>query len=399
MANWGNNPTLSQSYDTPTATTPTSGSRPAGWQQRRNRQLQAQYHSTADQRTEAAAGAAAPPPAARPTAAATQPATSASGVTPTGSPSPSTVAAAATAPGSPGPGWTQGADGGWLPPGHPAAGTVGAPPPTGAEPNPALYSPYGAYPGRPPGTVADTNPYTTETPYAAHPDLSGPEAAMLNSLQAALEGAPINKNVLRERNKESWLAQQDQQLQALAQNQASRGVSMGSDTQERAIREATTSGLLGANRETDFAADEADQNRRLTAAAAVNAALSDIQDRSSGRFRDDLSSATFGREGEVLENDRLRGDSTDLLNAYTTDLGAFFQNRSDMLAQLLGTEGLALDRERLGETRRQFNASYLLDLANFLEGNRRFGSSMNYNYAGLNAGLYNNYVARILEGL
>jgi hypothetical protein len=420
MAIWGNSgsdSTQQQSYTTPPGTTPTSGQTAgggSGWGSeatfRRNtrRQQQRRYSGQTGMRPDGEQPATAGGPSVKgPAAVTTQPATSVSGVNPDGTPSQTQQVAASGGgaggastgsaplpPGSPGAGWFQGADGGWLPPDRAPAGgagvTAGG---TSNRPDPAAYSPYGAYPGRDAST--EYNPEFLDGPIAEYdaPDNLGAEAGMWDALQSALSTAPINRNAMKERSKEQLIAARQQNLDSIGQDLASRGVTQSGDVRERATREAMDQALLEEYRGVDQYADEADLNRKLSVTNAIESALGGSVDRAGSNLSNTLASYGYNREGDVYDNTLREGVANNRIANYGLDTGAFFQNKELDLSKWMAENGFNIDWAKLKEGGEQFDASYLLDVANFLERNKQWQGGMDFNYAGLNSGLAKTYVA------
>lgn len=117
--------------------------------------------------------------------------------------------------------------------------------------------------------------------------------ALINQiLQNPLSMSDANVNALKEKQKESALAMQQQALQQAGQNAASRGLSLGSgqlETQQRRAADATQANLLGSYRDIDLAKMQQDQADRLNAANAGNSFLTSQLQRATGAYGAQLS--------------------------------------------------------------------------------------------------------------
>jgi len=216
---------------------------------------------------------------------------------------------------------------------------------------------------------------------------------MWDALQGALSAAPINRNAMKERAKEQLIAARQQNLEGLGQDMASRGVTQGGDVRERATREAMDKALLEEYRGVDQYADEADLQRQLSVTNAIESALGGSVDRAGSNLSKTLASYGYNREGDVYDNTLREGIANNRIANYGLDTGAFFQNKELDLSKWMAENGFNIDWAKLKEGGEQFDASYLLDVANFLERNKQWQGGMDFNYAGLNSGLAKTYVA------
>jgi hypothetical protein len=206
----------------------------------------------------------------------------------------------------------------WVPKNHPLAqqGAAGQPAaPTGAQPNPALYSPYGPYPGRSDGTVYQpgqlpqynfANYQTTQfnqqapAPYQAGqlsqfqaPNLSPQEQAQWQAIQHVLNNPGLGDTTgLKEQQKE--LALQMQQ-DALSQN-ANRAAASGrsgfggvASANARRIGDATQGQILGSYRDIDIANAERANADRLAAAGMAESAITGRANRAQDFYRTGLT--------------------------------------------------------------------------------------------------------------
>jgi hypothetical protein len=207
----------------------------------------------------------------------------------------------------------------WVPRNHPLAqqgGAAGQPaPPTGAQPNPALYSPYGPYPGRPEGTVYQpgqlpqyqfanyqTAQFNQQAPGAYQagqlgqfnaPNLTAQEQAQWQAIQHVLNNPGLGDTTgLKEQQKE--LALQMQQ-DALSQN-ANRAAASGrsgfggvASANARRIGDATQGQILGSYRDIDIANAERANADRLAAAGMAESAISGRANRAQDFYKTGLT--------------------------------------------------------------------------------------------------------------
>lgn len=217
-------------------------------------------------------------------------------------------------------GWSNQQWADWYNTNHPrqAAATPTAPQqgqqpaaPTGAQPNPALYSPYGPYPGRTdnttyqPGQVPQYNfqPYQTNTFTPIQPmqmptyqagnitQFNAPDQSGLNGQQSALIQQLMSNpgwgadavNQMKAGQKDSALAMQQQQQQQLQQAAAGRGMlNSGFELgNERRLGDATQQNILNAYRGIDVANAQNTFQNQLAAAQAAEQALTGQANRAS----------------------------------------------------------------------------------------------------------------------
>jgi len=225
------------------------------------------------------------------------------------------------------------------------AGSQGGPGAPGAQPNPALMSPYGAYPGRPAGTVYQPDnlgntPFATFDPQQIQMNLPNPtqtqlpngqlsvyqpgqlptgplatyQAGQIGQFQGPNQGAldqqtqqsvsqllsnPLslsdaNAAALKERQKESALAMQQQLQGQFASSAAARGT-LGSGAQAAADRRGnadTQSQILGSYRDIDLAKAQQDQADRLNAINTANQFLTSQSGRATSAYGAQLAGQT-----------------------------------------------------------------------------------------------------------
>lgn len=198
----------------------------------------------------------------------------------------------------------------WVPKDHPLAQQNANQPqpgqapaqPTGAQPNPAMYSPYGPYPGRPDGTTyqpgqapqynfqpyqqTQFNPIAqTQAPtYQAGnisqfqaPDqsaLSQQQQALVQQMMANPGWGPDAVNQMKASQKDTALSMQQQQQQALQGAAVGRGMlNSGFELgNERRLADTTQQNILGSYRDIDIAnAQNTFQNQATAANTAENA--------------------------------------------------------------------------------------------------------------------------------
>lgn len=197
----------------------------------------------------------------------------------------------------------------WVPKDHPLAQqgqnqAPGQPPaqPTGAQPNPAQYSPYGPYPGRPDGTTYQPGqapqynfqPYQqtqfspiaqTQAPQYQAGNISqfqAPDQSALSQQQSALIQQMMANpgwgsdavNQMKAGQKDTALSMQQQQQGQLQQQAAGRGMlNSGFELgNERRLADTTQQNILGGYRDIDIAnAQNTFQNQNAAANTAENA--------------------------------------------------------------------------------------------------------------------------------
>jgi hypothetical protein len=203
----------------------------------------------------------------------------------------------------------------WVPRDHPLA-TQGQtqPQPTGTQPNPATYSPYGPYPGRPEGTVYQPgqmeqfsfqgyNPtqFNAQAPTAYQPgqvaqwgggpDLSGLEAQQNALLQQAMAGGSMPPEMvmqMKERQKQDALMMQQQMGAQMMQGAAARGSMNGGANLagQRNLAGQTIGNILGGYRDID-----------------INAATQNYADKLSGlQASEGIAQGRFGRANQGYAN-------------------------------------------------------------------------------------------------
>jgi hypothetical protein len=227
----------------------------------------------------------------------------------------------------------------WVPRNHPlatqAGGGAGTPaPPTGAQPNPALYSPYGPYPGRPEGTTYQPGqlpqfnfqPYQTAqfnqqapTPYAPGqinqfnaPQLGGYEDAQWQAIQHVLNNPGLgDTSLMKEQQKDAAL---QMQKDALLQN-SNRAAAMGragsggiATANAGRIGNLTQQNILGAYRDIDIANQERANADRLAAAGLAGQSINDRASRATNFYNTGLA-GQLAQEDLNLQgfNSRMQG--------------------------------------------------------------------------------------------
>ena len=278
-----------------------------------------------------------------------------------------------------------------------AGGSGASPGPgvSGPQPNPALMSPYGPYPGRPDQTVVpvmtlpgwQTQAYAqTQAPGA--PNLQGGYAPpgyqqqqmggfnapqrqelqnlQLNALQQALLDNPYNEAntaAMKERLKEQAVQIGEQNKQGLAEGAIARG-RLGGGFAEAANAgqdQTTQEQILKGFRDIDLAAAQGKQASTLAAADAINASLSGEMSRASQGFQNNLASyganqgerqfgANFGRQTQM---DRAQLGQQDFANAMARagfqsgenqfGWNAGMANQQAALQQALAQHGINMD--------------------------------------------------------
>lgn len=227
----------------------------------------------------------------------------------------------------------------WVPRNHPLAqqgpgAQTGVAPPTGAQPNPALYSPYGPYPGRPEGTVYQPgqlpqfnfSDYQTAqfnqnapAPYSPGqvsqfnaPNLSPQEAAQWQAIQHVLNNPGLgDTSGLKEQQKEAALQMQQDALQQNANRAAASGRSgFGgiASANARRIGDATQGNILGSYRDIDIANAERANADRLAAAGMAESAIAGRAGRAQDFYRTGLA-GQLAQEDLNLQgfNSRMQG--------------------------------------------------------------------------------------------
>lgn len=243
----------------------------------------------------------------------------------------------------------------WVPKNHPLAQQNPNVPqpggPGGVQPNPAPYSPYGPYPGRPDGTTFQPGQMPQQTfqqyqptqftgqapsPYMggtlaqwSAPNLGGMEGQQDQLMQQLLaSGGSMGPDMvaqMKERQKQDALAMSQQQGTQMMQGAAARGALNGGATLagQRNLGDQTTQGILGGYRDLDIAAAGQNYSDRLNALSAseqlgqgrFNQANQGYQNQLQGQmaqqglnqqgFQNQLASAQFGlgqQQAQAAEN-------------------------------------------------------------------------------------------------
>lgn len=212
----------------------------------------------------------------------------------------------------------------------------------GAQPNPALYSPYGPYPGRPDGTVYQpgqqpqfnfgsyqTAQFNQQVPQGAiyqpgqlpsgqmptyqagqigqfnAPNLSGLESQQDALLQQVMNNpglSPAAINAMKERSKSQTLAMSQQLGQQAAQRGAATGMTGLAGADQRNIGNAAMSSIMGGYRDIDIAAADRAQSDRLNALQASEALASGRGNRASQFYQ-------TGLQGQMAQQELLRAQN------------------------------------------------------------------------------------------
>jgi hypothetical protein len=277
---------------------------------------------------------------------------------------------AATGAGAPGPGWTPYGDGGWLPPGHPAAQTAA---PAGSASGAQLAQ-------QPPGTTLGAlgNPAQELVAPGVVPTLSGGanytvgnlsqyggglnpalESAVQDALMQALAGGgglPVEQ--LKARYKEDATGMRDDNLQASSGLMASAGRTGSgyAGSQASDIRSQTIEQILGGYRDIDIADALARNEFGLRGIETGNQFLTG----QVGRNQSDYQTQISGQLAQ--ENLGLAGAAN---------------NRANYLAQLesaLGLKGIDLQSSlghlAAGTDKYRTNAQLIASLLGIMEGGR-----------------------------
>lgn len=266
----------------------------------------------------------------------------------------------------------------WVPRNHPLAQTGQNPtqpgaPPTGAQPNPALYSPYGPYPGRPEGTVYQPGqlPQFNFTDYQTAqfnqnapapynpgqvsqfnaPNLSPQEAAQWQAIQHVLNNPGLgDTSGLKEQQKEAALRMQQDALSQNANRAAASGRSgFGgvASANARRIGDATQGNILGAYRDIDIANQERANADRLAAAGMAESAIAGRAGRAQDFYRTGLA-GQLAQEDLNLQgfNSRMQGAEFEAnqqarqADENARGFEAQFKGPQFMLESMLQQEGL-----------------------------------------------------------
>lgn len=315
---------------------------------------------------------------------------------------------------------------------------------TGAMPNPALYSPYGPYPGRPgetnlQGMNLGNSQFATYSPtenatqhqQAQFSQWQNQDQQQTNASQSALINAILqNPHSLSQDVVSQMKGQQQDQALLMAQqaknaalaDRAGRGM-QGGGAASRLIDNDTISNLLGGYRDIDIAKAQQDRADELNALGASEEILQGQLGRAGDQFNNLLKGqaaqaqenqfgSEFGlkrdsfladerakeyesvRSGQDAEIDRILKQfginasvAESAQNNYGADVDAFFRNKDNAideknlsLQEKLGMGGLDLDRQKLGENARQFDLGHALDALGFLEGRRQFNGDLGFKY-------------------
>lgn len=266
---------------------------------------------------------------------------------------------------------------------------------SGPQPNPALMSPYGPYPGRPDQTVVPgmtlpgwQNQTYTQTQAPGAPNLQGGYAPpsyqqqqmggfnapqrqelqnlQLNALQQALTNNPYNEantGAMKERLKEQAVQIGEQNKQGLAEGAIARG-RLGGGFAEAANAgqdQSTQEQILKGFRDIDLAAAQGKQASTLAAADAINASLSGEMSRASQGFQNNLASyganqgerqfgANFGRQTQLDSAQLGQQDFTNAMARAGFQSGenqfgwnAGMANQQAALQQALAQHGINMD--------------------------------------------------------
>lgn len=305
----------------------------------------------------------------------------------------------------------------WVPRNHPLAAGAPAPTPGGtAQPNPALYSPYGPYPGRPDGTVFQPGmmpqyqfqDYQTAQFTQQPPQIPGLEGlyAQQDAGLAALQGGSLPPEIvaqLKERQKADALAMQQQLGTQMNQGFASRGM-LGAGAHQASMRnlgDQTMENVLGNYRDIDIAAAQqgfqdklraldmansvAGQRGQLGLAQAAFAADQQARQAQENQFafQSQFAAPGFEREGFMGQQGLNLQGANSGLGAYQTDLDAFFQNRGMDLQRELANRGMDVDLRRLQSQEGMFDRSLSLDWARLMNDMQMGRYGLGFNYAQL----------------
>jgi hypothetical protein len=315
----------------------------------------------------------------------------------------------------------------WVPKNHPLAqpsqsGQPSAPPGPGAQPNPAQYSPYGPYPGRPAGTTYTPDQLPTGQPNAPNQtqfqgyqqvDQSGIQNQQNQLLQQLLQNPVLSQQVVNQMKggqRDSAISMMDQLQGRASQDAASRGTNLdGQLVQAQGdIGSNTIASLLDSYRNTDIQAALQNHQGSLAALGASENVLSGQVGRQGQQFGNYLA----GQQAQSDENQRGFGNQMGLsefalqragqqaalnqagvasnLDAYKTDLGAFFDNQSNDTQRYgidsnarTAANALGVDNRRLDLQDQQFNKGHQLDWASLLNNMYLGRAGLGLDYANL----------------
>lgn len=256
------------------------------------------------------------------------------------------LAPGAAVTGQPGMVWGHGA-GGWYVTGGQPGQAPGAGGPS-AQPNPALYSPYGPYPGRPEGTVYQpgqlpqfnfqgyqTAQLNQQVPGAGiyqpgqlpsgqmptyqagqigqfnAPNLSGLEGQQDALLQQVMNNpglSPAAVNAMKERGKSQTLAMSQQLQQQAAQRGATTGMSGLAGADQRRIGNAALGDIMSGYRDIDIAAADRLNSDRLNALQASEGIAQGRGNRASQFYQ-------TGLQGQMAQEELRRAQNASEQNA------------------------------------------------------------------------------------
>ena len=253
--------------------------------------------------------------------------------------------------------------------------------------------------------------------------LEGQQTALLNQMYSQGFGLPTAQ--LKEQQKEAALAMQRQLGEQQANQFAARGLSGPgmADAAQRGLAQNTMSQILSGYRDTDIQSELAKRDQQAQLAGLTNDVLAGQFGRQSQGYQNTLAGQTAQQTllqrqaDDQFRNAQLgfdvqragadegyrgfqsRQDAEEQLLAaqqaqeqlrqaqsnnslqqfaalqgqWQDAMGAYNQGRSLDLQGELGRGGLSLDQNKLSEQARQFDQGYGLDLARFLDDQRRFG--------------------------
>lgn len=234
-------------------------------------------------------------------------------------------------------------------------------------------------------------------------DQSGMNIQQNQVLSQILQNPSLSSGVIEQmkaKQRESALGMGQQQQQMALQNAASRGTNLDSNinSQFDTINNNTQNQILGSYRDIDMGAAATNRQDQLN---ALNASEG-IQGGQLQRYLSQFNAGMGQQQAQADENNRGFGNQMasagfnaqqqqagvgSNLDAYKTDLGAFFDNKNNDLQQQqvtnqqqLGNAGLDIDRQRLAQQGTQFNQSNQLDWASLLNNMQmgRYGLGLNY---------------------
>jgi hypothetical protein len=311
----------------------------------------------------------------------------------------------------------------WVPKNHPLAQQTNQPSaPGGAQPQPAQYSPYGPYPGRPQGTTYDpgtlSNPQFqsyqgTQFQGYGGVDQSGIQNQQNQLLSQILSNPAMSASVVEQmkaKQRESAMAMGGQQQQMAAQNAASRGTNLDTqfNTSQNEIGNSMRENILGSYRDIDINAALTNRQGQLDALGMSDNVLSGqvgrqgqqyasylngqgaMQGENQARFDNQFKPAEFNMARELQQEGLRQAGAASQMGAYQTDLGAFFDNRAADNADAstrnqrdIGMGSLDIDRTRVNNQASQFDRGHQLDWASLMNDMYMGRAGLGVNYAEL----------------